>query len=82
MINRNYLIRLFLLVNGKKNYKISYFRKNFILTPSFLFLIVNGFIPIAYAEKAVILNFDDDWKGQFTYADPFWRNTDSKHLSL
>jgi hypothetical protein len=28
------------------------------------------FIPIASAQKAVILNFDDDWKGQFTYAVP------------
>jgi peptidoglycan/xylan/chitin deacetylase (PgdA/CDA1 family) len=27
-------------------------------------------IPIAYAQKAIILNFDDDWKGQMTYAVP------------
>jgi peptidoglycan/xylan/chitin deacetylase (PgdA/CDA1 family) len=69
MANRNYPIRPFLFID-RKNYKITYFRKNFMLTLSFLFLIVNGFIPIAYAEKAIILNFDDDWKGQLTYAVP------------
>ncbi|MDQ3835675.1 MAG: polysaccharide deacetylase family protein, partial [Thermoproteota archaeon] len=41
-----------------------------LLTSSFLLLFIIGFIPIASAQKAVILNFDDDWKGQLTYAVP------------
>ena len=41
-----------------------------LLTCLFLFLFVNAFIPNVSAQKAVILNFDDDWKGQFTYAVP------------
>jgi hypothetical protein len=40
------------------------------LTCFFTFLFITMFIPIASAQKAVILNFDDDWKGQFTYAVP------------
>lgn len=44
--------------------------KKILLTVSFLFLIVSTFIPIAYAQKAIILNFDDDWKGQITHALP------------
>jgi peptidoglycan/xylan/chitin deacetylase (PgdA/CDA1 family) len=40
------------------------------LTCLFIFLFITMFIPIASAQKAVILNFDDDWKGQFTYAVP------------
>jgi peptidoglycan/xylan/chitin deacetylase (PgdA/CDA1 family) len=44
--------------------------KKMVLALSFLFLIVNAFIPIAFAQKAIILNFDDDWKGQLTYAIP------------
>jgi peptidoglycan/xylan/chitin deacetylase (PgdA/CDA1 family) len=40
------------------------------LTCFFIFLFITMFIPIASAQKAVILNFDDDWKGQFTYAVP------------
>jgi peptidoglycan/xylan/chitin deacetylase (PgdA/CDA1 family) len=41
-----------------------------IFTSSISFLIINGFIPIAHSQKAIILNFDDDWKGQLTYAVP------------
>jgi peptidoglycan/xylan/chitin deacetylase (PgdA/CDA1 family) len=44
--------------------------KKIVLALSFLFLIVNTFIPIAFAQKAIILNFDDDWKGQAAYAVP------------
>jgi hypothetical protein len=40
------------------------------LTCFFILLFITMFIPIASAQKAVILNFDDDWKGQFTYAVP------------
>jgi peptidoglycan/xylan/chitin deacetylase (PgdA/CDA1 family) len=36
----------------------------------FLFLFISAFIPNASAQKVVILNFDDDWRGQFTYAVP------------
>lgn len=41
-----------------------------LLTCLFLFLFISAFIPNASAQKVVILNFDDDWKGQFTYAVP------------
>jgi peptidoglycan/xylan/chitin deacetylase (PgdA/CDA1 family) len=41
-----------------------------LFTWSLLFLIVGTFLPFASAQKAVILNFDDDWKGQITYALP------------
>lgn len=42
-----------------------------VLVSSFLFLIIlYASIPIASAQKAIILNFDDDWKGQFTNAVP------------
>jgi hypothetical protein len=69
-MNGNYpVIRLFLLLDGK-DHKITHFGKNFIFIPLFLFLIINGFIPIAHAQKAIILNFDDDWKGQLRYAVP------------
>ncbi len=35
-----------------------------LFTWSLLFLFIGTFIPFASAQKAVILNFDDDWKGQ------------------
>jgi peptidoglycan/xylan/chitin deacetylase (PgdA/CDA1 family) len=44
-----------------------------VLVSSFVFLLIiciSPSIPIAYAQKAIILNFDDDWKGQFTHAVP------------
>ncbi len=41
-----------------------------ILTSSFLLLLIGAFIPMASAQKAIILNFDDDWKGQLKYAVP------------
>jgi peptidoglycan/xylan/chitin deacetylase (PgdA/CDA1 family) len=44
--------------------------KKILLTASFLFLIVSTFLPIASAQKAIILNFDDDWKGQILHAVP------------
>jgi peptidoglycan/xylan/chitin deacetylase (PgdA/CDA1 family) len=36
----------------------------------FLIICVSSTIPVVYAQKAIILNFDDDWKGQMTYAVP------------
>jgi hypothetical protein len=55
----------------RKNHRIIHGKaKKIVLALSFLFLIVNAFIPIAFAQKAIILNFDDDWKGQLTYAVP------------
>ena len=36
----------------------------------FLIVCVSSTFPVAYAQKAIILNFDDDWKGQLTYAAP------------
>lgn len=41
-----------------------------LLAWSLLFLFIGTLIPFASAQKAVILNFDDDWKGQITYALP------------
>jgi peptidoglycan/xylan/chitin deacetylase (PgdA/CDA1 family) len=41
-----------------------------VLVLPFLFLIDYASIPIVYSQKAIILNFDDDWKGQMTYAVP------------
>jgi peptidoglycan/xylan/chitin deacetylase (PgdA/CDA1 family) len=64
--NQNY--KLFLLINGK-NYHINNLKK-LILTFSFSLLIINIFIQISYSEKDIILNFDDDWKAQLTYAMP------------
>ena len=38
---------------------------------SFLLIYVTMYFdPYAYAEKAIILTFDDDWKGQFLYVKP------------
>src|SRR5215212_3948099 len=64
--NQNY--KLFLLINGK-NYHINNLKK-LILTLSFSLLIINIFIQISYSEKDIILNFDDNWKAQLTYAMP------------
>jgi len=44
--------------------------KKTVLASSILFLIIYVSIPVASAQKAIILNFDDDWKGQFTHAVP------------
>ena len=70
IVNRNCFGKLLLLINAK-NYQITNQKTRKILLAScFLFLFTNAFIPIASAQKAVILNFDDDWRGQFTYAVP------------
>lgn len=68
--NKNCFTHLLLLINEKNYQIINQKAKKIVLTSSFLFLIVNGFIPIASAQKAIILNFDDDWKGQMTHALP------------
>jgi peptidoglycan/xylan/chitin deacetylase (PgdA/CDA1 family) len=49
---------------------ISQRTKKILLTASFLFLTVNTFLPVVSAQKAIILNFDDDWKGQILHAVP------------
>lgn len=73
MLHKNFLGRPFSLIDVR-NYQIIY-RKDIkvVLVSSFVFLLiicVSSSIPIAYAQKAIILNFDDDWKGQFTHAAP------------
>ena len=66
----NCLSRLFLFIDGR-DYQILHRKTNkMVLASSFLFLIITAFIPLASAQKAIILNFDDDWKGQFAYAVP------------
>jgi peptidoglycan/xylan/chitin deacetylase (PgdA/CDA1 family) len=70
MVNKNCFSKLLLFINAKNYQIINQKTGKIILTSSFLFLIINAFIPIASAQKAVILNFDDDWKGQLTYAVP------------
>lgn len=49
--NQNYLVKLFLLINGK-NYQINNLKK-LILTLSFSFLIINSFIQISYSEEDI-----------------------------
>jgi peptidoglycan/xylan/chitin deacetylase (PgdA/CDA1 family) len=50
--------------------------KMVLISSSFVFLLIicvtiSSSIPIVYAqEKAIVLNFDDDWKGQITHAVP------------
>ena len=69
-VNKNRFSKLLLFTDEKNCQIINRRTKKILLTSSFLFLIINTFIPIAYAQKAIILNFDDDWKGQLTYAVP------------
>jgi Polysaccharide deacetylase len=69
-VNKNCFSKVLLFI-GQNNYPIiNQKTKKIVLTSSFLFLIINTFIPFASAQKAIILNFDDDWKGQLTYAVP------------
>lgn len=70
IVNKNCFSKVLLFI-GRNNYQIINQKpKKIVLTSLFLLLIVNTFIPIASAQKAIILNFDDDWKGQLTYAVP------------
>ncbi|HEU4445013.1 MAG TPA: polysaccharide deacetylase family protein [Nitrososphaeraceae archaeon] len=70
IVNKNCFSKVLLFI-GRNNYLIINQKpKKIVLTSSFLLLIINTFIPIASAQKAIILNFDDDWKGQLTYAVP------------
>jgi peptidoglycan/xylan/chitin deacetylase (PgdA/CDA1 family) len=59
-----------LFTDGGSHQIVNQRTKKILLASFFLFLIINTFIPLAYAQKAIILNFDDDWKGQLTYAAP------------
>jgi peptidoglycan/xylan/chitin deacetylase (PgdA/CDA1 family) len=59
-----------LFIDGKNYQIINQIIKKILLTGSFSFLIVSTFLPIASAQKAIILNFDDDWKGQIIHAVP------------
>jgi peptidoglycan/xylan/chitin deacetylase (PgdA/CDA1 family) len=59
-----------LLIKARNYQMINQKTARIALTCFFIFLFITMFIPIASAQKAVILNFDDDWKGQFTYAVP------------
>jgi hypothetical protein len=68
--NKNCLSKVLLFINVNNYQIIDQKTKTIFWTSSFLFLIVGAFLPIASAQKAVILNFDDDWKGQITYAVP------------
>jgi peptidoglycan/xylan/chitin deacetylase (PgdA/CDA1 family) len=73
VLHKNFPGRPFSLIDVR-NYQIIC-RKDtkVVLVSPFVFLLiicVSSSIPIAYAQKAIILNFDDDWKGQFTHAVP------------
>jgi peptidoglycan/xylan/chitin deacetylase (PgdA/CDA1 family) len=70
IVDGNYLSKLFLFIDEKNSQIIRQKIKKMGLASLFLFLIINAFIPIASAQKAIILAFDDDWKGQLTYAVP------------
>jgi peptidoglycan/xylan/chitin deacetylase (PgdA/CDA1 family) len=69
-ISQNFFSKLLSFIDEKNCQIIDQRTKKILLTSSTLFLLINTLIPIAYAQKAIILNFDDDWKGQFTYAVP------------
>jgi peptidoglycan/xylan/chitin deacetylase (PgdA/CDA1 family) len=68
--NKDRLSNFLIFINLKNSQMISRETRKIFLMSSFSFLFISGFIPIASAQKAVILNFDDDWKGQITYAVP------------
>jgi peptidoglycan/xylan/chitin deacetylase (PgdA/CDA1 family) len=73
VLHKNFPGRPFSLIDVR-NYQIIC-RKDtkVVLVLPFVFLLiicVSSSIPIAYAQKAIVLNFDDDWKGQFTHAVP------------
>lgn len=69
MVDKNRFSKLLLFIDEKIITELRQ-TKTILMTSSFLLLIFDGFIPITYAQKAIILNFDDDWKGQLTYAVP------------
>jgi peptidoglycan/xylan/chitin deacetylase (PgdA/CDA1 family) len=70
LVTKIYLSKPFLFIDEKNSQVVRQKIKKMVLASLFLFLIINAFIPIASAQKAIILNFDDDWKGQLTYAVP------------
>jgi peptidoglycan/xylan/chitin deacetylase (PgdA/CDA1 family) len=70
VVDNNYISKLLLSIHGENYHRATQTTKTILLTSSFLFLISNGFFLTVYAQKAIILNFDDDWKGQLTYAVP------------
>jgi hypothetical protein len=69
-VNKNYFNKFLLLIKARNYQIMNQKTRRIVLTCFFIFLFINMFIPIASAQKTVILNFDDDWKGQFTYAVP------------
>jgi hypothetical protein len=69
-VNKNSFSKLLSFTDINNCQIINQRTKKILLTTSLLLLIINTFIPMAYAQKAIILNFDDDWKGQLTYAVP------------
>jgi peptidoglycan/xylan/chitin deacetylase (PgdA/CDA1 family) len=70
--NKNWLSSLFLFVEKELSNNLSKKNNKIALVLSFLlFLIIcMPSVPIVYAHKAIILNFDDDWKGQITHSVP------------
>ncbi len=68
--NRDCFSKLLLFVDRKKYHRSNQKTKETLLASLFLFLIFETFIPIAYGQKAIILNFDDNWKGQITHVVP------------
>ena len=70
IVNNSCFDKILLFIDRKNHQIVNQKAKKIIVTQSFLFLIISSFIPSAYSQKAIILNFDDDWKGQLTYAVP------------
>jgi peptidoglycan/xylan/chitin deacetylase (PgdA/CDA1 family) len=73
VLHKNFPGRPFSLIDVRNCQIICRKDTKVVLVSPFVFLLiicVSSSIPIAYAQKAIILNFDDDWKGQFTHAVP------------
>jgi peptidoglycan/xylan/chitin deacetylase (PgdA/CDA1 family) len=70
IIIRDRFSKLLWFIDRKDDHRFDQELKKLLLISSLLFLVVGGFSPTSHAQKAIILNFDDDWKGQLTYAVP------------
>jgi len=70
LVDKNCCSKFTSFIDGKNCQVINQIVRKILLIWSFSFLIISTFLPIASAQKAIILNFDDDWKGQIIHAVP------------